>query len=182
VYIAVKSPLLLLDYWSCSTLYRFINAVRINKFFMGKRWPLLSLFDFTGIQNIERENKIIINHSHLTNNNWYRKTQADFPINDPNNVIVGFQMHTLNNALTDSIDSNKFFRLPWISISMLLSAFDIFQSYVLEILLELGSKIRPCNMHDLWDRIYFCNGKYKEMCPFYETMLVILNFPLRILP
>jgi hypothetical protein len=37
-------------------------------------------------------------------------------------------------------------------------------------------------MHVLWDTIYFCNGKYKGMFPFYETMLVILNFPLRILP
>jgi hypothetical protein len=86
--------------------------VHINKCFMGKSWPLLSVFDFTGIQNKERENKIILNYSYLTNNSWYSKTQADFPTNNPNNVIVGLQMHIINNALIDSIDSKKCFQLP----------------------------------------------------------------------
>jgi len=36
---------------------------------MGKKKSLLSLFDLTGIQEIERENNTIVNYSHMTNNN-----------------------------------------------------------------------------------------------------------------
>jgi hypothetical protein len=79
---------------------------------MGKKWPLLSLFDFTGVQKIERQNNTILNYSHKTSNNWYRETQAPFPTHKTSNVIVGLQMRTLNNAPLVSIDFKKFLQLP----------------------------------------------------------------------
>jgi len=48
----------------------------------------------------------------MTSNNGYRETQAPFPTHNPNNVIVGLQMHFLNNTLLVSIDSKKFLQLP----------------------------------------------------------------------